>query len=302
VGETGPTVSFEAIPPDQARQLTSPKQLPDNAVLKRSHELIYVRGCMNQDPTDENFIPSGEPNRSAAAINPELLNSTDGPLLFFGRCADLNTMDFRHIVDFILVMHDQGTRVAEAEAAFNDATQGVRINSVGDVLLLGTPPYEPHGIADEYFEIGECHLIPVAEKLGLSLVTYPVPQSLSWKGRPAGARGDYATNVGFANLNSRKWNVPIGSVLVARKNKKPLHVAHVEALIEYLGLIGGAEIAALAMERRESADTDMEPMLKRKSELMIERASKKQFEKYWVEWMEKIGRARHGNVVSPYKV
>jgi len=45
---------------------------------------------------------------------------------------------------------------------------------------------------------------------------------------------------------------------------------------------------------------DLAAAYERKSRVILERACKKDFVVYLKEWMEKIGRPRHGDVGSPY--
>ena len=302
-GETNLNISSSDLPPDQASQLGSVSHFQQNEVLKRSHRPIKMMGCLQPDPlVGGKPVLSGMPNPSVAAISAELLDGFKGPLLFTGRCADLDTMDFRHIVDHLHAEYDWAVR--EREAQDEGYIVAVRVNCLGDIMVLDRPLYEPCKVADNFFHPEEKHLIPVTAKLGLPLVTHSVPAALTWKNRTTGPKGlHYHMNMGFSGLNPDDWKILMGTVQIARKDKKPLHVAHVEALIGYLILIGGGGLEA---EMDKTVEGDAMPGLdaayREKSQLVMARACKVHFVEYLEKWMEKIGRPRYGNVGSPYDV
>ena len=47
---------------------------------------------------------------------------------------------------------------------------------------------------------------------------------------------------------------------------------------------------------------DIDATFRNHNALVLERACKEQFEKFWEEWMDDVGRQKYGEVVSPYAV
>jgi len=198
-------------------------------------------GCTHSSSVSRGGLYLGSaPNPSAAAVAPELLYSVKGPLLFTGWCTHLDTMDFRHVVDLLHMEHDKAVR--SRELAFQGRLPGVRANCLGDLVVIGRAVFEPCKLKNDLFHKQDEHLIPVSEKLGLPLAVHSVPCALSWGGRkqePNGLHYAIAMNLAFAGLSPNNWNISMGSVQIVRKDKKPLHVAHIEALYDYLEVIGG---------------------------------------------------------------
>jgi len=49
-----------------------------------------------------------------------------------------------------------------------------------------------------------------------------------------------AVNVGFKDLYPGMWNTLSGSLAIVRVDIKPLHIAHIDALVEYCAEVGGS--------------------------------------------------------------
>jgi hypothetical protein len=179
---------------------------------------------------------------------------------------------------------------------------GVRANCHGDLMFIDRAIFEPCKVAHDFFNKADQHLVPVAEKLGFPLAAHSNPYPPSWKDRKSEPNGlHYAMNLALAGLNPNDWLIGMYSVSIARKDKKPLHVAHVEALFDYPELLGGSPMEAeLKVAGNDVNVSDLVGAYETKGRVILERACKEHFKSYLKEWMEKIGRPRHGDVGSPY--
>jgi hypothetical protein len=89
-----------------------------------------------------------------------------------------------------------------------------------------------------------------------------------------------------------------GSVLLVREDKKPLHLAHVDALLEFLAELqpeAPPGLSGMALEQRVA-------LCKARGDKLVTSVSRDGFEQYFLTWMEEVGCEKYGEVPSPYHV
>jgi hypothetical protein len=152
-----------------------------NEVLKRSHQRICHVGAL-EDMKDA-LVYVGKHNKSLAKIDAELPEALRGPHLYHGWMADLNMIDFRHIIDWMRIDFDNYQRQKQQHKAGID---GVRINCYGDIHISERPEFEPWPFAHGHVVPSpnpEPELvtvdIPIAAKLGFSPIIKYLWPSLS---------------------------------------------------------------------------------------------------------------------------
>jgi hypothetical protein len=168
-GETNLNLECYMISADQVRDLGLCSRSAYNHVLKCPHEAIQMLGCLRPDPALGGMpVLTGAPNPSIASIAPNLLESFKGPILFTGQSVHLDTMSFRHIVDYIRFEYAQAVQIRGNELSGGD-TLGVRISYMGDLVLLNRPPVESCKVNSSFCDLGKGYLTPVASKLGIDV-------------------------------------------------------------------------------------------------------------------------------------
>jgi hypothetical protein len=210
-----------------------------NLLLDRLHQPMRFL-AQGRYGSDGRLEMVGERNASMGTIDKELDEDIRGPVLFHGLESHLDMMDFRHAVDYLRIWF-VSRFVMEAPESIS--IEGVRINCIGDILIAGRPPFEawkvPYWrkieanpvVCDEELEI------PMAELIGLPLRTHMLPdmQALSWRQR--NIRGipyfSYENNISYSVMNPSQWLLPVGSIVVTRKNYQALHPGQIEALCRY---------------------------------------------------------------------
>ncbi|EKG15512.1 Zinc finger MYND-type protein [Macrophomina phaseolina MS6] len=198
-------------------------------------------------------------NRSLAALLWEpgmVLYPWHGPLVAYsvrGRyvapthARDLDPSCFRHIIDFLRLFNRINPEVT-------DAVKAVRINCIGDQKCYRRWTWDGVKIPVNHaiFQ-GQHHGSPdIPERLGIPLLTMKEEFASAWKdaqdftrfdGNPP-YRNDIATVLHLsANEDTstgrewgswpKRWVGEVGSVLVARKDKKELNILHVLALYKF---------------------------------------------------------------------
>lgn len=233
-----------------------------NPTLKRSLlNTIYI--CHR----DTFLIDGSKPNQSIARVistRPGQYHDWRGPIFAYGKiglgvdqnkCRDLDMDDFRHIFDYFLSYNY--TPATATKASPSQVIKGVRINCLGDQKICNKPSFEPVEIlsTDPIFKTHDTS--GVANRIGFRIFTRRFPPNPAWandqdnkafnNGSPFNNQDatylhlccDPKTSLsletetlgwGFASL---QWQNHVGSVLVVRQDKKPLHPLHVEALCKY---------------------------------------------------------------------
>jgi len=233
-------------------------------------------------------------------IAPELLQCCKGNILFIGHRAHLDMTSLRHIVDMMHMEYDKSLRQLGDKG--KGYIPGVRINCIGDRLSSDRPSLEACKVTDVFYEKDENLLIWIVSKLGIDLFARTIPPALPWRNRSGGYKGlHHAWNFGFAQLNPSEWSAGLGSVYVARKDKKPLLVAHIAALMAYLYSIGSEQVQEI-LDSKESWNLafKFDEAFEMHNDLLLQKSSKEGFERFWTNWMEEEGRQKYGDVSSPY--
>ncbi|KAF1945594.1 hypothetical protein EJ02DRAFT_463129 [Clathrospora elynae] len=183
-------------------------------------------------------------NQSLLEIDPELAKMFWGSaIVWAGYCAEdilktadlnLRPADLRHAVNEMKVTYckvvDSVTDVVTRATV--DPVLTVRLNCKGDNVVIEKPTHrrqiEKHSILDRQSEIST----PIADKLGLPLIVLKERPGLSWRDRHFDV---YMENCSAAILNPPHQPSHTGTLLIVRKDGKPLHPTHLLALTIYTG-------------------------------------------------------------------
>jgi hypothetical protein len=222
-----------------------------NEVLKRSHQRICHVGALEDKKGALVYV--GKHNKSLAKIDAELPQALKRPHLYHGWMANLNMIDFRHIIDWVRTDFDNYQRKQQQQQQQHRiGIDGVRINCDGDVHISERPDFEPWLLENDHFvpspnpEPRVVTLdIPIAAKLGFPLIIHSLWRGLSWRDRRMVAHGPDAEfteehNYSLQSMNPATWRAMTSSLAVARQDRKPLHVAHMHALTLYCIVLGNS--------------------------------------------------------------
>ncbi|KAH6975009.1 hypothetical protein BKA56DRAFT_589904 [Ilyonectria sp. MPI-CAGE-AT-0026] len=244
-----------------------PKSIPiqTDAVLQR-----ILPDTINICYRDGFLVDGSMPNRSAAAVVATLPGQSHdwrGPIIVVGKkgqgldppqCRDLDMNDFRYIADYLISYGRWSLDIRDSGMTSADkVVKGIRINCLGDRQVLGKPHFEPVDVhsTDSIFDDFWHDTSDIADRIGLPLLTRRCPVSLRWArekrlpdfGSQSPCNNQDAT---FLHLccDSKadsypsgpgwswagwQWQNHVGSVIVVRRDKKPLAPMHVEALCTY---------------------------------------------------------------------
>ncbi|KAK7534904.1 uncharacterized protein J3D65DRAFT_428085 [Phyllosticta citribraziliensis] len=193
-----------------------------------------------------------------------------------------------------------------------DTVWGVRINCEGDVEKYGRPKFEAVRVlvTDRVFT-GELRrdrwTSEIADRIGIPISTRKYKAKVDWRQRFE--RTNQEATFLHINCNEKpgekagwgwcpvEWQMPCGSVLVVRQDKKPLHPLHAEALSEYCQ--HRAEPIFQIANERAAEDNPDNPGEKLVKKVALARLTQSDFEKTW----EKVLRRNQGGpeVKSPYE-
>ncbi|KAF2109373.1 hypothetical protein BDV96DRAFT_651812 [Lophiotrema nucula] len=254
-------------------------QISSNSVLhRRVQPPIIVHGCVG--PIDQDSF-RGKDNISLSKVNEELPTAFHGPLVFHKKQQDLDPMDFRHIVDSARVRFQKPWKETHHKGwALGDTVVGVRVNCIGDIKIFGYPMFEPVKCPVAVAESKELQAeAPVGEIVGIPLAFGSYPHSLAWADH---FNRGWWMNSTYVALNPSHHDYMVGTVFVARRDKKPLPVGHLQALIEYCWDLPGQFVDLEGLEAgrkdfRSAVDTDFD----KRNELLLRRASKEGFMEFW---------------------
>jgi hypothetical protein len=184
-------------------------------------------------------------NQSLLKIDRELAEMFRGPVMGWGiRCKgdtcgtaslDLGPMDFRHAVDEMRMGRSDSDRwheMMEMMACPARKIIGVRVNCEGDKEFRYRFGYEDF-IEHASFLSQESEIpTPVADRIGLPLIVRKLAPGLAWRDRNLQNR---MINYHVSMLNPPHQPSNTGSLIVTRKDGKPLLPAHLLALTMYTG-------------------------------------------------------------------
>jgi len=304
------TIGFETVPfPPPSHGYGSPQVILDiveNRILKRPHERIGMLGFLAPNANGQVRL-TGRPSTSLRTIDPELFDGYRGPLLFCGRRFHLDTMSFRHVIDDLRTNWYDAK--INAEKNMSGPIEGVRVNCYGDTVVSKRPQYEKTNVDNTFFATQRPFKIPVGEKIDIPLEVQQMKVAVSWRRRHVDGNGylKHSHNKDAQILNPAQWTVRTGSIMIVRKDLKPLHRAHVEALRDYCQRVGwGSAQLYHLLGGPYGPDEDLTPSLdinyQASSVQLLNDASKEDFEAYFAYFMQTVGTAKYGHVPSPYEV
>ncbi|KAI4953460.1 hypothetical protein J4E91_002307 [Alternaria rosae] len=197
-----------------------------------------------------------------------------------------------------------------AERQIPGPIKGVRANCLGDTIISKRPGYEPSNTAhDTFFHTHSPFKIPVGEKIGVPLEVQLIEYAVPWRHRRLD--GDttikYSLKFDARTLNPAQWQILTGSIMIIRKDFKPLHCAHVDALREYYlrESISAAQLFDLPGEPHDPGE-DLTPLIdinhQASSQQLLARVSKDGFESFFAHFMKGGGTTKYGAVASLYEV
>jgi hypothetical protein len=166
---------------------------------------------------------------------------------------DLTPSDLRPIEHWLNSYKCQGNSIEEIKRELGTVV-GVRMNCLGDEKTDGRPKCEPASIPAYHWVFDE-DVAPISERLGFPIMALRIPGSFEhWEKRPAinGIMAYCNPSATFLHLGCDpkvkdgmlegrspwgwapwKWQNVVGSIIVARKDKKPLLPEHADALAEF---------------------------------------------------------------------
>ncbi|KAI0880206.1 uncharacterized protein GGS22DRAFT_99463 [Annulohypoxylon maeteangense] len=213
------------------------------------------------------LVDGSSANKSIGSITstkPYQSHDWRGPVLAYGKkglgidqiaCDDLGMNDFRHVADFFI---SYGLDPVSFDRQFvGEKIKGIRINCIGDQRMCGRPKFEVVEITptDPIFLIND--VSQIMKRVELPIITRRCLPDQRWANNKnygpfegidpftnqeatylhlcCDPKGDVdlATGKlgwGFAPL---QWQNSVGSVIVARQDKKPLFPLHMEAMCKY---------------------------------------------------------------------
>jgi hypothetical protein len=263
------------------------RRFDDHCIIISQPPLEQVCPCCN---------PDKKPNQSVMKLDSDLARHLAGAYLAWGMHhvddvvmsasdLDLSPLDFRRVIDQLRMEKYHWNEVV-SEATFRECgIRGVRINCEGDKRFLDRPSFE------EVFwpKVMESQVeAPIADKVGLSLIVRQVLPPLVWLDHAGEAD---TLNYKAALLNPPNQTTNTGTLIVLRKDGKPLHPLHVHALLSYTA----TKLAAVVPPKDSNALSSM-PYTNR-----LDQVSKEDFEQYYLNMVQQSFK-RAQPIPSPYEV
>ncbi|KAI1802215.1 hypothetical protein F4811DRAFT_573204 [Daldinia bambusicola] len=219
-------------------------------------------------------------NKSIATITatkPWRCHNWRGPILAYGTeglgidqvaCRDLDLNDFRHVADYLVTYNAAPTPIV-GKPMNSGGIKGVMINCLGDQKMHNKPQFEAVEVppSDFIFSEYEHDVSDIAERIELPIFTRTCRPDPIWaddeknemfkKESPfqnqaatflhlsldPEAKFNQSTGVIGYGYAPMQWQSAVGSTLVVRQDKKPLHPLHVEALCRYCLDLAGPLLA-----------------------------------------------------------
>lgn len=190
----------------------------------------------------------------------------------------------------------------------------VRLNCVGDTEIQGRPALEPVKLLGYHWEIIE-DVLPLSELIGLPIMAMRVTGSYKrWADHAKVKRLPAFANLSILNLFRgfhprilsepetaldlkhyypygkvpSRWMPRTGSVLIVRRDRKPLLLAHARALLDYMEYIG------------DFFDLDIGGRVTLLGNVVLKEVSKTKFLGFFEVWKSRHPDMR--DLVSPYNV
>ncbi|KAH7379249.1 hypothetical protein DE146DRAFT_761442 [Phaeosphaeria sp. MPI-PUGE-AT-0046c] len=181
------------------------------------------------------FAPHGQvalldcQNHSFAAVDHELPCLISGPVVFHAPGRNLDTIDFRNIVDTVRWLHYCDTHIGDTTKQYSLPTlPSVMVSCLGDKHFCRQPNFAE-------YPVSAFALMPSVN--GLPLVAVKAPPSLPFRGRTVRVAHDRSLPAELAFILPLLQPLidpsRMGSVTIARKERNYIHGAHIDALCKY---------------------------------------------------------------------
>ncbi|KAH7410154.1 hypothetical protein DE146DRAFT_674913 [Phaeosphaeria sp. MPI-PUGE-AT-0046c] len=226
----------------------SMNEFSDNPMLARNIENHHIIISM-PDAEDVHFQHSAgvTENNSLAVIDEELTTCAaygSTLLAFASHCPmdtekklsslDLGPVYFRHVVDNLRMAYCKFDELIDNMMGLTGTgARTVRLDCMGDTNFFNRGGFESvlacPVMLDEQTDIPT----PVADKIGISLVVRKIPPAVLW---PDFRRPRRIENSQASMLNPPDQSMNTGSLVIVRRDGKPLHPVYVHALITYTAL------------------------------------------------------------------
>jgi hypothetical protein len=162
------------------------------------------------------------------------------------------------------------------------------------MMICERPRLEATEIDNRFFSTIQPLSLPVSERIGISMLVQKALSPSLWRDRHIENNPveTYSLNIAWPVLNPAQWNAMTGSIIVARRDRKPLEVAHVDALLVY------CEANGYDYETRYKAEVDdmardylpiIEDNHQASSQQLLSRASGEVFRDYCWTYMDVVG-------------
>ena len=260
---------------------------------------------------DTFLIDGSLPNLSIASLPGSPTVYWRGPVVAYAMkgleidprfCKDLDLVDSRSAVDELLFYANLVLKDIDQRTRERENVMGVKINCHGDQKTFGAKPFEAIEIPRVHPIFDHNEESEIAERIGLPILTRKYPPNQAWADEKnwKESLGPYCNQPAtFLHLSCDKksstwgwappqWQNRVGSVLVVRKDRKPLLPLHMEAISRYCQF----EIAPF-FEHSQGGYAPEEPMGKDAVLAAISRAS---FIIFWY----KVLKESKEMVESPY--
>jgi hypothetical protein len=296
-------VDSEHWPGNRVPGLRFIQKLEFNEVLQRTHESFNGLGCT--PPAEEtggaiDFI--GPPNKPLMKVDREFHNGFGRPFFYYSSKQHLDTMSFRHIVGALFISRGHSWRAHANANLAPGQVPAVLVNCFGDKQVFKRARTEAFRVPADFYECKFIRSIPVAKKIGIPMVFYPIAHEAAWHGRTHG-NFPYDMNPQLTLISPLNWECTWGTVSVARKDKKPLHTAHLEALMNYCWELDHSQIYDFSDLPRGTYWTEpIQDRCNKHHQALIKKASKEDFKAFWDDWWLGPGRDQYGWVDSPYDI
>ncbi|KAF2252888.1 hypothetical protein BU26DRAFT_211098 [Trematosphaeria pertusa] len=264
------------------------RYIVDNRTLNRRVPTIFQIGCIGRDGK-----VMGAPNCSVKKVDEELARLIQGSLIFCAGDRHLDMTDFRNIVDHLrwsYYIQFDINGIVEAPTV-----EGVKVSCYGDSVFCHRPAYEPFEVSVKDLEDSTPLMtVPVTDVIGIPMAVAPSPLALPWRGRHSIHYDHAAHNLRFSLLNPNFIGGCVGTPVLARKDRKPLHVAHVHALVGYCQMVG-ARLHTETVPQNAA-------VYKTRAQHLLTHASRDDFAEFYRQWLGKEQNRQYRGVLSPYEI
>jgi len=252
----------------------------------------------------------GDNNSSTAAIDKELPLTLFGPLLFYSLGSDLDATEFQNLVGKLRWRDNARLHIIGPTQDFKLPTvQSVLANCLGDMRICHQPDFAEYPLPAYALDSDNRALLnlPIGMLIGIAPVVIKSNRpGLPWRGRMIrdtdGTMLPPEMNRLLAIIHPRMYSVRPGSLIIARKDRRPLLKVHVMALRRYCQTIHDSTPLPTVRES-EASKFEYDECFRKRWELLQAKATPEGFRAKWEEWKEEAKDNCKGgfmDVLSPY--